>query len=176
MFRRRLPSRDYGFGTFVSIEADDSGKIVGVVFNSMLINPDYAGFGPRLSPASDLASFSPDFLNEQGSLLAIMLLGRFDSSEAASQGIPLPVIPAGQDVSLLSAGEFQAFHKDAEGRIVLGYFSQVVAHAGVFAHPLLEKVIDELSALNKSSDLDLKRLAVLRRSLVWQRTVGQMRL
>lgn len=166
---------DYGFGRFVAVESADNDKIVGVVFNSLLVNPDYAGFGPRLSPRPELESFSPDFLNEQGCLLAIMILGRLAES-GASQGIPAPVIPAGQDVINLADKEILAFHTDQAGRLALNYYGHVVTHAGTFAIPLLEKIIEQLTKMNDSSTEDNRRLAVLRKSLVWQRTVGQMRL
>jgi len=54
---------DYGFADFVSIPFDTDKKIFGVIYNSMLMNPEYANFGPRLSPKPELNQFSPDFLN-----------------------------------------------------------------------------------------------------------------
>lgn len=167
---------DYGFGRFVKIESVDGEEIVGVVFNSILVNPDYAGFGPRLSPKPELESFSPDFLNEQGVLLAILLLGTIGGPDSLNHGIPGPVIPAGQNVTDISDDEILDFHTDSEGRLNLRYYSQLLTHAGSFAIPLLENIIGKLSDLRGPADEDVNRLAVLRRSLVWQRTVGQMRL
>jgi hypothetical protein len=54
------------------------------------------------------------------------------------------------------------------------YYSQIVAHAGLFATPLLEAIIEQLSL--DCSDDDKKRLGVLKQSLAWQRTMGGMRL
>jgi hypothetical protein len=56
----------------------------------------------------------------------------------------------------------------------LHYYSQVVAHAGLFAVPLLEAIIEKL-ALDCSEE-DKKRLGVLKQTLTWQRTLGGMRL
>ncbi|MDH3491953.1 MAG: hypothetical protein OEM82_00235 [Acidobacteriota bacterium] len=167
---------DYGFGTFVSVGSPDGGGIVGVVFNSMLVNPEYSGYGPRLSPKPELGSFSPDFLNEQGCLLAILLLGRFAGEGEPAQGIPSPVIPAGTDVTSIPERDFLAFHTDTDGSLKLNYYSQVLLHTGSFAIPLLEKIIGMLTSTESCSDKDAGRLGVLRRSLVWQRNVGQMRL
>ena len=50
----------------------------------------------------------------------------------------------------------------------------IVAHAGLFAAPLLEAIIEQLK-LDCSGD-DAKRLNVLKQALAWQRTVGGMRL
>ena len=50
--------------------------MIGVIYNSQLINPEYGNYGPRLSTPSRLNTvFSPDYLNEQGVLISILLLG-----------------------------------------------------------------------------------------------------
>src|SRR5215211_5200549 len=66
---------DYGFAQFVSLPVNETQEIVGVIYNSILINPEYSNFGPRLSPKPELRGFSPDYLNEQGILVGILLLG-----------------------------------------------------------------------------------------------------
>nr|MBA3806393.1 hypothetical protein [Acidobacteriota bacterium] len=60
---------DYGFAQFVSIPLDGEQEVIGVIYNSLLANPDYGNYGPRLSPAADLSVLSPDYLNEQGVLI-----------------------------------------------------------------------------------------------------------
>ncbi len=102
---------DYGFGELVWIDTNNGSGVVGAVYNSMLMNPDYAGYGPRLSSKPELETFSPDFLNEQGCLLAIVLLGTMNENGGdATQGIPTPVVPVGQDVRLLTEDEMGKFH------------------------------------------------------------------
>lgn len=166
---------DYGFGTLVGIESESGDEVIGAVYNSMLMNPDYAGYGPRLSSATDLETFSPDFLNEQGCLLAIVLLGTMDkNTEEIQQGIPVQVVPAGRDVRLLDDEEIGSFHTGDDG-ISLNYYGHVVSGVTNFGLPLIEAIIEKLSGFESSSDQDRKKLAVLRQSLVWQRTVGQMR-
>ena len=56
----------------------------------------------------------------------------------------------------------------------LHYFSQAVAHAGAFATPLVESVIEQLEPA--CSAAERQRLCVLKKSLVWQRTLGAVRL
>lgn len=167
---------DYGFGKFVSIRIEDGSFVVGTVYNSFLMNPDYAQFGPRLSPKPELQSFSPDFLNEQGCLLGILLLGVLEPGGKAEQGIPSRVIPAGTSVCTLNSEDFASFHFDAAGKISLHYFSHVLSNAGALAMPLVENIIGQLKSWEGCSEEDIKRLSVLKRSLAWQRTVGQMRL
>lgn len=165
---------DFGFAQFVKLPLENDAQIVGVIYDSMLVNPDYANFGPRLSPKTELKSFSPDYLNEQGFLIGILLLGEIDQSKKITHGVPRRVVPAGQDVYKTSAAEVKSFHADANDCLQLHYYSQVVAHAGLFAAPLLEAVIEQLSL--DCSDADRQRLGVLKQSLAWQRTMGGMRL
>jgi hypothetical protein len=174
---------DYGFGQFVSIPADAT-EIIGVIYNSELVNPEYGSFGPRLSSARELAVLSPDYLNEQGQLVGILLLGWFEndavdglntnSGKRATQGVPRRIIPVNQDVYALSIDEVASFHKGPDGRASLNYFSQVMENAGTFGPPLIETMIAQVEpGLDKE---DMQRICVLRQALVWQRTVGRLRL
>jgi hypothetical protein len=167
-------AEDFGFSTFVSIPLEKQARIIGVIYNSMLMNPDYANYGPRLSPKPDLGNFSPDFIDEQGCLIGILLLGSIDDKGEITQGVPNRVIPAGQDVLRSDEDTIKRFHSDEGGNIRIHYYSQVTSHAGNFAAPLLESIIERLS--ESCSDEDEKRLGVLKRNLTWQRTIGGMRL
>ena len=164
---------DCGFGTFVTMRTKDGPEIIGTVYNSVLVNPEFASFGPRLSSKPELENFSPDLLNEQGLLVGILLLGTFQDGVAV-QGVPKQAVPAGEGVFRLEVGKFEAFHRSADGEMVFHYFPQIISRAGAFAIPLLESIISRLSS--KADGPDLKRLVVLRESLSWQRTIGGMRL
>ena len=165
---------DFGFAQFVKLPLEDETNIVGVIYDSMLVNPEYSNFGPRLSPKPELGSFSPDYLNEQGFLLGILLLGAIDKAQKITHGVPRRVVPAGQDVYKIEAGEAKRFHTDESDCLQIHYYSQIVAHAGLFAVPLLESIIEQLSL--DCSDADRQRLGVLKQTLAWQRTLGGMRL
>ncbi|MCU1288106.1 MAG: hypothetical protein JWN60_335 [Acidobacteria bacterium] len=166
-------AEDYGFAQFVSLPMENE-EIVGVIYNSMLVNPEYASFGPRLSPKPELGSFSPDYLNEQGFLIGILLLGTKSADERILHGVPRRVVPAGQDVYKIDAAKVKRFHTDENECLQIHYYSQIVSHAGLFAVPLLESVIEQLSL--DCSDSDRQRLGVLKQTLAWQRTLGGMRL
>lgn len=167
-------AEDYGFAQFVSLPVNDDDRIIGVIYDSILINPDYSNYGPRLSPRPDLSSFSPDYLSEQGVLIGILLLGSIDKNDKITHGVPRRVVPAGQDVVKIEPSEVKKFHTDAKDCLQIHYYSQIVAHAGLFAAPLLEAIIEQLK-LDCTGD-DAKRLNVLKQALAWQRTVGGMRL
>ena len=167
-------AEDFGFAQFVKLPLEDDAQIVGVIYDSILVNPEYANYGPRLSPKPELGNFSPDYLNEQGFLIGILLLGAIDRAKKIMHGVPRRVVPAGQDVYKIEAAEMKKFHTDASDCLQIHYYSQVVAHAGLFAVPLLEAIIEELSL--DCSDGERQRLGVLKQTLAWQRTLGGMRL
>ncbi len=165
---------DYGFAQFVSIPLNDS-EIIGVIYNSQLANPDYGNYGPRLSPAADLSVLSPDYLNEQGVLVGILLLGwRDEGTKTNHQSVPRRVIPVNQEIYRLDDADVFSFHSNEDGRVQLHYYSQIIAHAGLFAVPLLEAVLEQLEPTCEADER--QRLCVLKQALVWQRTVGSMRL
>lgn len=166
-------AEDFGFAQFVRLPLDNR-EIVGVIYNSMLVNPEYASYGPRLSPKPELGNFSPDYLNEQGFLIGILLLGTTDETDRILHGVPRRVVPAGQDVYKIDAGEVKKFHTGENECLQIHYYSQIVAHAGLFAVPLLEAIIEQLSL--DCSESDKQRLGVLKQTLAWQRTLGGMRL
>jgi hypothetical protein len=170
---------EYGFAQFVRIPVSADEEVVGVVYDTQLANPEYGSFGPRLSPREELRLLSPDYLNEQGVLLGVLLVGWREHVASgggwrAHHGVPRRVVPVGQDVYALADQEVFAFHQGAGGAVQLHYFSQALAHAGPFAVPLVEAVIDRLEPA--CDPRERQRLCVLRKSLVWQRTLGGMRL
>lgn len=167
-------AEDFGFAKFVGLEFADKTQMIGVIYNSMLINPDYANYGPRLSPKPELGSFSPDYLNEQGFLIGILLLGVKETDGQITHGVPRRVVPAGQEVYKIEANEIKKFHTDKNDCLQIHYYSQIIAHAGLFAVPLLESIIEQLSL--DCSESDKQRLGVLKQTLAWQRTLGGMRL
>lgn len=160
---------DFGFAQFVQMDS-----AVGVIYDSKLVNPEYASFGPRLSPRPALGSFSPDYINEQGILIGILLLGTIDSGGRVKHGVPRHIIPPGSEIAKMDSVSLTGFHAGADGGVQLHYYSQVVAHAGVFAVPLLQSIIDNLCV--DCTEADRQRLTVLKQSLAWQMTMGGMKL
>lgn len=173
-------SEDYGFAQFVAVPAGEGAgeEVVGVVYDTQLANPEYGSYGPRLSSRTELSVLSPDYLNEQGVLLGILLVGwRARAASGAWESrheVPRRVVPVGQDVYALRAEDVWAFHRGAGGDISLRYYSQVIAHAGPFAVPLVEAVIAQLEPA--CAPAERQRLCVLKKTLSWQRTLGGVRL
>ncbi|MER3428628.1 MAG: hypothetical protein C4334_11125 [Pyrinomonas sp.] len=162
---------DYGFGQFVNIPIEGQ-EIVGVIYNSLLLNPEYGNHGPRLSPSPDLAVFSPDFLAEQGVLIGILALG-WHSDGKVHHGIPSYTIPVGAEVYRMEDDEWRHFHCDERGRVRLHYFVHIVAHARDFALPLIDRILGRLEPL--CSEEERKRLCVLKKSLSWGQLFSRTR-
>ncbi len=159
---------DYHFGQFVRIPAGSS-EAVGVVYNSQLINPEFGSYGPRLTTPTELnAVFSPDYLNEQGVLIAILLLGWHEAGDYR-QGIPRAVLPVNSPVEMMPPAEVAAFHRDQAGKLRLAYYTQVASHARLFAFHLIDAIIDQLNSL--VTPAEQARLRVLRQGLAWRQTL-----
>ena len=162
---------DHSFGQFVSVAGEDE-RVIGVIYDSRLVNPEYGSFGPKLAPRA--AHVNPDFVREQGVLLGILLLGVISSDGRAVQGVPPRIVPPGQDVIKIDADIVRKFHNGSDGSVHLHYYAQVVANAGQFAIPLLDSIIKQLS--ETCSEAEVQRLEVLRQSLTWQGTFGGIKL
>lgn len=165
------PPDSYGFGQFVEIESSTA-KTVGVIYDSRLINPEYSNFGPRLSPKPAIENFTPDFLNEQGILIGILLLGTIDAAGNSRHGVPRSIIPPGAQVSQLGAEDVTAFHRGPDS-INLTYYSHVMLHAGTLAVPLLELIVEALSTGSSPADAD--KLKLIAQNLRWQKTMAAAR-
>jgi hypothetical protein len=156
---------DYQFAQFVSVPTG-SCAMVGIIYNSQLINPEYGRLGPRLSSSAEMnAVFSPDLVNEQGVLIGLLLVGWVEDG-IPRQGVPRTVIPVNSEVVTMSESEVRAFHTDTRDRLALRYYSQVITHARQFAPQLLLAALDNLEAVFGESARS--EIAVLRRTLNWQ--------
>ena len=167
-----MTPNDYRFGQFVKI-AGHAGAVVGVIYNSFLLNSAYGDFGPRLSTSQEQnAIFSPDYLNEQGVLIGLLLVGWHDG-KGYQQGLPREVLPINADVETLSDDEVRAFHHTATNGLELKYYNHVTTHAGYFTFQLLSSIVEQLEGL--ANERDRARLQVLRKTLAWQQTLGTMK-
>jgi hypothetical protein len=169
-----LPSpSDYCFGQFVALEGDDE-KVIGVIYDSRLVNPEYGSFAPRSGPRAELARQNADHVQEQGILIGILLLGTVNGSGKTFHGVPPRIVPVGRSVTTIDKKQVIEFHTDEGGRLQLHYYPQVISNARQFSIPLLGAIIDQLS--ESASDEETQRLRVLRQSLQWQGTFGAIKL
>ena len=166
-------SHDYAFGTFVRIPLEESdGHLVGVIYDTVLLNPDFGNLGPRLSPAPDLAVFSPDYLAEKVTLVGITAVGTVGPDGVATHGVPALAAQIDTLVERMEDDAVCQFHRPVGGDpdgVRLGYAPLVLTLGSPLARHLLVCVVDRLTALFPEQ---VARLSVLRREMVWQAVVG----
>src|SRR3989440_6194066 len=131
---------DYAFGRFVRVavrsalaDAPDTriveralGKsqepvtyAVGVIYDTILLNPAFGSLGPRLSNETQVELFSPDYISEKAVLIYVMVLGMLEQRVVpASQpemlsvmhGVPLLSLELGSEIETMTDEEVRAFH------------------------------------------------------------------
>jgi len=175
----------FSFGRFVVIESFDDEVLsdakdeelkeqnIGVIVNTRLINPEQGYFGPHLTiPHHDNALFAPDYLNEFGILISILLLGELHQ-EHGVQGIPSQVIPVGSEVLTLDDEELLRFHFDEKKRFQLRYYPLLSEIGSGFSSSLLDRICGHLLPLCQPNERRL--LSILRKNSAWQSTLGTLR-
>ncbi len=160
--------QDYAFGTFVRVDlGDGSGYLVGLIYSTILMNPEFGNLGPRLSPPSDLEIFSPDYLREQATLVSILAVGQVMRDGEVYQGVPLLAATVNAAVETMSPDEIRHFHTSS-GRLSLAYVPRLLAEGDAITPHLLLKVVEQLIVLFPEQK---RQLAVLRGNLAWKAAV-----
>jgi hypothetical protein len=165
------PADEYGFGRFVSID-DGVERIVGVISDSRLVNPEYLSPSTRLGQASVLGELRRDLVEDKRTLIAILLLGSVTDGVPV-HSIPLRVLPSGSGVESISSDDAAAFHRDAEGGVRMGYFPSLMSHSGPLSTTLARTMIDSLKPY--FSETEQRKLDVMAESLSWKQAFGDAR-
>jgi hypothetical protein len=168
-------SADYAFGTFAHIPLGEGyGHLVGLIYDTVLLNPDFGNLGPRLSPAPDLAVFSPDYLAEKVTLVGITAVGTLASDGSATHGVPSLAAQIDALVERMDDDAVRQFHCSPGGNpagVWLGYAPLLLALGSSLARHLLLRVVDRLTVLFPDQ---ATHLSVLRGELAWQTMVGPL--
>ncbi len=169
----RLPlPEEYGAGAFVSIQLEEGGwaggRIVGLIYDTLLLNPDFGSLGPRLSPTPDLKIVSPDLLDETAVLVGILAVGWCTPQGEWRQGFPEVAAAVNSTVQRLRDEEVAALHSDSSGRVSLRYAPLLLAQNNPIVMPLLMRIADRLQALFPAQ---ARRITVLRNTLAWKNIV-----
>lgn len=170
--------KDYCFGGFVTIQLEGNGgsasggELIGVIYNTLLMNPDFGSLGPRLSPHDDVAIFTPDYLVETATLVGILALGWIDGDGQCHQGVPALAATVNNAVHCLSEAELRHFHLDATGRLAMRYAPLILSQNNALAMPLLINIVDRLAALFPDQQGQLR---LMRNNLAWKSVVLPVR-
>jgi hypothetical protein len=160
---------DYAFGTFVSIalETQPQSWLVGLVYDTVLLNPDFGNLGPRLSPQTELAVFSPDYLQEKATLLGITAIGMLTESGQASQDVPVLAALTDAPVEKMTDDQVKDFHQ-GNSSVRIAYMPLLMSQGSPLTLHLLRDIISRLQQFFPEQSASL---TVLQRELVWRSQV-----
>jgi hypothetical protein len=148
---------------------------VGLIYDTILLNPAFGALGPRLSNDEQVTLFSPDYLSERAVLVSILLLGSISGVGLSriSHGVP-PVAPdLGAVVSAMNDAEVRAFHHFADDcppggarpYLHMGYLPHAVAQD----HPLLQiAMLHTVERLERLCPENAALLAIVKRNFAWR--------
>ena len=195
---------DYAFGRFVRVAvrsglSDDPtarldlalGKsqepvtyAVGVIYDTILLNPAFGSLGPRLSNETQVELFSPDYISEKAVLIYVMILGMVEQritsrgkAEILStmHGVPLLSLELGSEIEIMDDEEVRAFHffsdpdrTGVDGQkayLHMGYLPHIIAQRNSLLPMVTLRIIDQLERLfPQNSSL----LSIVKRNFAWR--------
>src|SRR6266704_6344037 len=191
-------SPDYAFGRFVRVairagQDEDSDAVllgrsqepvtyaVGVIYDTILVNPQFGALGPRLSNETQVELFSPDYISEKAVLTYIMILGVIEmrqSPEGESEvlsvmhGVPLLSLELGSEIEIMNDEEVRAFHffsdPDRTGQAAylhMGYLPHIIGQRNSLLPMVTLRIIDQLERLFPQN---LSLLSIVKRNFAWR--------
>jgi hypothetical protein len=190
---------DYAFGRFlrIAVRAQHHGDhdtqiisalgkstepqtyAVGVIYDTILVNPEFGQLSPRLSTDAQVELFSPDYLSEKAVLISVMVLGMLeqrvmpgDQLEILSvmHGVPLLSLELGSGVQIMHEEEVRAFHffndeRETRPSLHIGYIPHIIAQRNSLLPLVTLQIIEQLERLFPQS---LSQLSIVKRNFAWR--------
>src|SRR6266568_2581866 len=192
---------DYAFGRFVRVairssnaDAPDTQVVeralgksqepvayaVGVIYDTILLNPAFGSLGPRLSNETQVELFSPDYISEKAVLIYVMILGMIEqrttllgASEILStmHGVPLLSLELGSEIEIMNDEEVRAFHffsdpgPDNREYLHMGYVPHIISQRNSLLPMVTLRIIDQLERLFPQY---LSLLSIVKRNFAWR--------
>jgi hypothetical protein len=190
---------DYAFGRFVRIAIRDGENndqesshsplserdytpetyAVGVIYDTVLQNPEYGSLGPRLSNATQVELFSPDYVAEKAVLIYIMVLGMFKQHKMkggsietlrVTHGVPPLALELDSEIEVMGDEEVREFHyfrdrQDQDPYLHMGYVPHIIAQRNSLLPLVTLRIIDQLEQL---FPLNLSLLSIVKRNFAWR--------
>jgi len=194
-----LAPPDYAFGRFVRVairDGEDNGQehfhdrswetdytpktyAVGVIYDTILQNPEYGSLGPRLSNATQVELFSPDYVAEKAVLIYIMVLGMLRQHALedggvetlwVTHGVPPLSLELDSEIEVMGDEEVRAFHhfsdrQDQEPYLHMGYVPHIIAQRNSLLPMVTLRIIDQLERLFPRN---LSLLSIVKRNFAWR--------
>jgi hypothetical protein len=168
--------QDYEFGQPVystTTVRGDEYAVIGVVYDSQLVDPDQGREGPRLSNP-DQEMFVPGYVDEKRTLLGVAFLGSAQlSSDPDAEGYELTSVDHGMPrwtldiddpVAKLSTEGFRQFHFP-DGTLRIQYYDRLISTADRFG---AEVTLSLLDRLRDETPADEAMLDVIEQKVRWE--------
>ncbi len=160
---------------------ESSSYIVGVIYDTQLLNPAFGSLGPRLSTETQVELFSPDYLSEKVVLVHVVMLGMVEQHRSSNgtvtiqivHGIPSFPLELNSSVETMTDEEIQRFHHfDEQGHVEnqhdylhMGYLPHLIAQQHNLIPVVILRFIDQLELLFPQH---LTLLSILKRNFAWR--------
>lgn len=194
---------DYAFGRFVRVairsgQNDDPADLdyalgmsqepvtyaIGVIYDTILLNPAFGSLGPRLSNETQVELFSPDYIAEKAVLIYVMVLGMMEMRPSSNvmvdglpevtsimHGVPLLSLELGSEIETMTDEEVRAFHlfsdtdERAQPYLHMGYLPHIIAQRSSLLPMVTLRIIDQLEHLFPQN---LALLSIVKRNFAWR--------
>jgi len=193
---------DYAFGRFVRVairssnnDAPDTRVVeralgksqepntyaVGVIYDTILLNPAFGSLGPRLSNETQVELFSPDYISEKAVLIYVMVLGMMEQRTmligqaeilSTMHGVPLLSLELGSEIETMDDEEVRAFHffsdpdhADKGSYLHMGYLPHIIAQRNSLLPMVTLQIIDQLERLFPQNT---SLLSIVKRNFAWR--------
>lgn len=188
---------DYAFGRFVRVairsgQTDDLANFgignsrepvtyaVGVIYDTILLNPAFGSLGPRLSNETQVELFSPDYISEKAVLIYVMVLGMMEQRPGSNElpevlstmhGVPLLSLELGSEIETMTDEEVRTFHffsdPGSTGSFYLhmGYLPHIIAQRNSLLPMVTLRIIDQLERLFPQN---IALLSIVKRNFAWR--------
>lgn len=166
--------QDYEFGQMVYATTtihEDEHCLVGVVYDSRLVDPEQGRAGPRLSnPDQEL--FVPGYVDEKRTLLGVAFLGYAALEPAANgsnftdvtQEMPPWTLDIDDSIHKLPREGFEQFHYP-DGSLHVQYYDRLISTAEQFG---AEVTLALLDCLRNNTSADEELLNVIEQKVRWE--------
>jgi hypothetical protein len=150
---------------------------VGLIYDTILLNPAFGALGPRLSSDTQNALFAPDYLAERAVLVSVLLLGTLTfiagGAPQIAHGVPSLAPDLGAPVATLPDADLRAFHHFSDGGFPGG--ARAYLHMGYLPHaiaqdnPLLPvAMLRTIERLEQLFPENRALLAIVKRNFAWR--------
>lgn len=159
---------------FGETPAASAGWAIGLIYDTILLNPAFGSLGPRLSNDEQVELFSPDYVVERATLVSILLLGAasagHDRRSLTAHGVPALAPDLGALVSPLDDDEIRAFHfysDEPRGKpyLHMGYLPHAVAQDNPLLPMAILRVTERLETLFPEQQA---LLSIVKRNFAWR--------